>query len=314
MGSRIQRASRKRKGNRLSFGVTSQTSVGPRNAGGFILRHPATAYFLLAVMISWAGALAVAAPQLLGHQSLSKMTGTLMFPAMLLGPALAGIVLTGVVDGRVRVRQLFSQMLLARVPLRWYATLLIPPALVFAVLLSLGTFVSSVYFPNWFFVGTVFGIPAGFLEEIGWTGYAFPKISQDRALIASIQLGLLWALWHLPVINFLGAASPHGVYWLPYFFAFSFAMVAMRVLMAWIYTNTKSLLLVQLMHVSSTSSLVVLSPSRVTPAQEVTWYVGYGAVLWIAVGIVVTTVGRELAPASTKRRGAPKSCVPGQNV
>ena len=45
-------------------------------------------------------------------------------------------------------------------------------------------------------------------------------------------------------------------------------MTAMRVLIAWIYTNTKSLLMAQLMHVSSTGSLVVFSAARVTAAQE----------------------------------------------
>jgi uncharacterized protein len=115
------------------------------------------------------------------------------------------------------------------------------------------------------------------------------------------------------VINFLGAASPHGVYWSPFFLVFTFAMVAMRVLIAWIYTNSKSLLLTQLMHVSSTSSLVVFSPSRVTAPQEVIWYAVYGAVLWIAAAIVVTIFGRELADTSTKRGGSPAP-VPGNNV
>ena len=46
--------------------------------------------------------------------------------------------------------------------------------------------------------------------------------------------------------------------------ALAAAMTAMRVLIAWIYVNTKSVLLSQLMHISSTSSLVVLSPARIS--------------------------------------------------
>ena len=292
----------------------SQTSDAPGYAGGLILHRPVATYFLLTFIVSWTGALAVAAPQLLRHQPLSKMTGILMFPAMLLGPSLAGMVLTAVVDWRMSVRQLFSQMLLARVPARWYMTLLIPPALVLSVLVSLGILMSPVYIPNWFLAGALFGVPAGFLEEIGWMGYAFPRMrSQNSALSASIQLGLWWGLWHLPVVNFLGAASPHGAYWLPFFLVFTFAMVAMRVLIAWVYANTKSLLLTQLMHVSSTSSLVVFSPSRVTAAQEVTWYAVYGAVLWVAVAIVLTRYGEELARSSTKCGGSPTP-VPGNDV
>jgi membrane protease YdiL (CAAX protease family) len=258
-------------------------------------RYPVVAYFALTFLISWTGALALAAPHLIRHQPLPKMTGILMFPVMLLGPSLAGIVLTRIVNGKSGLRVLFSQMCRVRVPLGWYTALLLPPVLILTVLLFLQRFVSPVYAPNRFFVGILFGIPAGFLEEIGWMGYAFPKMrSQSNGLVPSIILGLLWALWHLPVINYLGTATPHGVYWLPFFLAFSFALTAMRVLIAWIYTNTKSVFMAQLMHVSSTGSLVLFSAARVTPAQEAMWYTLYGTVLWLVVGIVVKTLGRRL--------------------
>jgi uncharacterized protein len=267
----------------------------PSNQEAIIRRYPLVAYFALTFLISWTGALAVAAPHLIRDEPLPKMTGILMFPAMLLGPTFAGIVLTRIVDGKSGLRVLFSQMFRAWVPPGWYTALLLPPALVLAVLLLLERFASPVYAPNRFFMGILFGIPAGFLEEIGWMGYAFPKMrSQSNGLVPSIILGLLWALWHLPVINYLGTATPHGVYWLPFFLAFSFAMTAMRVLIAWIYTNTKSVFMAQLMHVSSTGSLVLFSAARVTPAQEAMWYTLYGTVLWLVVGIVVKTLGRRL--------------------
>jgi membrane protease YdiL (CAAX protease family) len=267
----------------------------PRNQEATIRRYPVVTYFALTFLISWTGALAVAAPHLIRDEPLPKMTGILMFPVMLLGPSFAGVVLTRIVDGKSGLRVLLSQMFRAWVPLRWYTALLLPPVLVLTVLLILERFVSPVYAPNRFFMGILFGIPAGFLEEIGWMGYAFPKMrSESNGLVPSILLGLLWALWHLPVINYLGTATPHGAYWLPFFLAFSLAMTGMRVLIAWIYTNTKSVLLVQLMHVSSTGSLVLFSAARVTAAQEAMWYAFYGAALWIAVGIVLKTFGRRL--------------------
>jgi len=270
------------------FAVTS-------NQETIIRRYPVVTYFALTFLISWTGALAVAAPHLIRHEPLPQMTGILMFPVMLLGPSLAGIVLTRIVDGKSGLRVLFSQMFRAWVPPRWYMALLLPPALVLTVLLFLERFVSPVYAPNHFLMGILFGIPAGFLEEIGWMGYAFSKMrSESNGLAPSILLGLLWALWHLPVVNYLGTATPHGAYWLPFFLAFSLAMSAMRVLIAWIYTNTKSVLLAQLMHVSSTGSLVLFSAARVTAAQEAMWYALYGTALWIAVGIVVKTFGRRL--------------------
>jgi membrane protease YdiL (CAAX protease family) len=263
--------------------------------GAIISRFPVITYFALTFAISWAGALAVAAPHLIRHEPLPKMTGILMFPVMLLGPSLAGIVLTRLVDGKSGLRHLFSQMFLARVPAGWYATLLIPPVLVLTVLLLLQTFVSPVYAPNRFWMGVLFGVPAGLLEEIGWTGYAYPRMrSQNNGLVPSIVLGLLWSLWHVPVINYLGTASPHGADWLPFFLAFTLAMTAMRVLIAWIYTNTKSVLLAQLMHVSSTGSLVIFSAPRVTALQEVMWYALYGTALWAVVAIVVQTFGKGL--------------------
>jgi membrane protease YdiL (CAAX protease family) len=85
-------------------------------------------------------------------------------------------------------------------------------------------------------MGVLFGVPAGLLEEIGWTGFAFPrKSSRHNPLGASILLGLLWSLWHLPVVNYLGTATPHGAYWFPFFLVFAFAMTAMRVLISWAF-------------------------------------------------------------------------------
>src|SRR6516225_9391868 len=109
-----------------------------------------------------------------------------------------------------------------------------------------------------------------------------------KALAASILLGLLWGTWHLPVIDFLGTATPHGRYLLPYFLAFTGTMTAMRVLIAWMYTNTKSILLTQFMHAASTGSLVFFSPPHLNAAQEATWYAAYAVALWVVVGIVVT--------------------------
>jgi membrane protease YdiL (CAAX protease family) len=276
-----------------------QVSI-PGNQETMIRRYPVVTYIALTFLISWSGALCVAAPHLVHHQPLPKITGLLMFPVMLLGPSLAGVLLTRIVDGKRGLGVLLSAILRAWVPVGWYAVLLIPPILVLTVLIFLQRFVSPVYAPNRFFMGVLFGIPAGFLEEIGWTGYAFPKMHfANGGLAPSVILGLLWALWHLPVINYLGTATPHGVYWLPFFLAFSLAMTAMRVLISWIYINTKSVLLAQLMHVSSTGSLVVFSAAGVTPSQEAMWYGLYGAALWVVVGIVVKTFGRRLGAAGS---------------
>jgi hypothetical protein len=63
------------------------------------------------------------------------------------------------------------------------------------------------------------------------------------------------------------------------------AMTAMRVLIAFVYMRTNSVLLAQLMHASSTSALAVFSPAGVSAAQEVVWYLVYGTALWAVAAV-----------------------------
>jgi membrane protease YdiL (CAAX protease family) len=71
-------------------------------------------------------------------------------------------------------------------------------------------------------MGLTFGCMAGFFAEIGWTGFAFPAMRLRRNPFgAAVSLGLLWAAWHITVIDYLGTATPHGKFWLPFFLAFT---------------------------------------------------------------------------------------------
>jgi len=262
-------------------------------------RRPALTYFLLTFAISWLGALIVAAPYLLLDESLPKLAGIIMFPVMLLGPSIAGLVLQTAIHGASGLRALFARMRSVG-PRRWLLTIAIPPALIFAVLCCLSTVVSPAFTPNHFFIGVSFGCVAGFLEEIGWTGFAFPALRSGgrSAFAASIPLGLLWSAWHIPAVDFLGAVTPHGAAWPLFFAGFTLVLTALRVIICWICVNTESVLMAQLLHGSSTGALVAFSPPGVSATQEAYWYGLYGLLLWIVAAVIVARTGPSLVPAN----------------
>lgn len=261
-----------------------------------IQHHPLVTYFGLAYLLSYGGFVVLVGPKLLQGQPMQSTDTFILFPVIVVGVCLAGIALTGITGGARGLRELFSRIGCWRVGARWYAVaVLTPPALILAVLLILRTLISPVFSPNMLLLGIPFGLFPGLFEEIGWTGYAFPRMRVKRsALSASLVLGVLWGLWHAPVVDSLGAATPHGVYWAPFFLAFIAILTAMRVLIAWVYSNTNSVLLAQLMHASSTGFLIILSPSHVSPGQETLWYAVYAAVLWLVVALVVARYGTNL--------------------
>jgi membrane protease YdiL (CAAX protease family) len=224
------------------------------------------------------------------------MAALTTFPLMVVGVGLTGIALTAAVDGRAGLGSLFGRIGRWRVGIAWYAVaLLLPPVLIGAVLFVLRSTVSPAFAPNFFLLGILFGVPAGFFEEIGWTGYLLPRLVAKRnALPAAIGLGVLWGLWHTPVVDSLGSASPHGAAWLGFFLAFVALVAAIRVVIVWLYRNTGSVLLAQILHASSTGSLVIFGPAGVTPGQEALWYAVYAAVLWVVVGAIARRYGTSL--------------------
>ena len=262
----------------------------------FIQRHPVITYFFLVLFISYGSFLILVGPTLLhGGSEPPDIAEFVLFPLIDLGVLLTALVLTGILDGGKGLRNIFSRLWRWRVNILWYVVaLLLPPALILVVLTIFRTVISPVFTPKFFTLGIVFGIPA-LLEEIGWTGYAYPRMrAKQNALSAAIVLGVLWGLWHGPVVDYLGAAAPHGAYVLPFFLSFIAIVTAMRVLITWVYAHTESLLLAWLMHFSMTASLVVFGPASVSPAQETFWYGGYALALWIVVAMIALLSGKNL--------------------
>lgn len=252
-------------------------------------------YFFLTFEYSWTGAVCVALPRLLRHEPITQF-GPAVSLLMLFGPSVIGVLMTSITEGREGLCLLYARMGRITVRPAWYFVLTTPAVLLLVVLLSLRNFWSPVFAPNDFWPGLSSALVAGWLEEIGWSGYVFPKMAaMHGGFVASVLLGAIWAIWHLPVIGYFAVAGHHGLSWVSFFLAFAAAMIGLRVLISWAYANTKSLLLVQIMLGLSMGSLVVLSPTAVSATQETTWYAVYAGALWVIVGLVAVVNSPWLA-------------------
>jgi membrane protease YdiL (CAAX protease family) len=265
----------------------------------FIKSHTLVSYFALTFAISWGGILIVAGGPggISANSQPSEMLMPLMLLAMFAGPAVAGIVMTGLVYGREGFRDLFTRMTRWRVGARWYAVaLLTVPLLVTTVLLAL-SLSSPEYLPTilttsdkaaFLLSGIVAGLIVGIFEEIGWTGFAIPRLLARHGVLATgIIVGVLWGAWHFPVI-FWGSATSSGTLPLAlYLFVLLFSVLpAYRVLMVWVYDRTESLLVAILMHTSLTASQFIIIPLSLGGVAAVTLDLVFTAVLWAVVGVV----------------------------
>src|SRR5215469_10755122 len=158
----------------------------------FLHHHAVGVYFSVVLLISWGAGLIVEGSKLIRRQPIQPTDALLLFPIIVLSVALTGIALLSIVDGKRGLRDLLSRMGRWRVSVGWYVVaLLTAPALLLAVLFTFSTLISPVFTPklNLFFI--LFGIFPGVVEEMGWTGFALPKMRlQHSALGAGILLGL----------------------------------------------------------------------------------------------------------------------------
>lgn len=252
-----------------------------------IRRHQLLVYFALAYAVSAIVLIVLGPPSLTsgGHRNYLSLA---MFPVLVVCVGIIGVVLTAIVGGRSALTELWHRWW-RRSPVLWYtAAFLIPPAAMLLVLNILRFALSPAFAPGFLLFGIPAGLLAGFSEEWGWTGFAYPRLREGLGdLGGAALLGLLWGVWHLPVVDSLGSASPHGPAWPAFFAAFVALVAALRILICWIYRHTENLMLAQLMHASFTGFLAILGATAVAPAQEALWYALDAAVLWLVVLAVV---------------------------
>jgi membrane protease YdiL (CAAX protease family) len=255
-------------------------------------------YFVLTFVISWGGIL-LTVGSTSGMARNAIPLGVIL--AMLAGPSLSGILLTGLISGRAGFRELLGRLLRWRVDARWYAVaLLTSPILTAAVYFSL-SLLSPEFLPrivttddrgSLLLAGIVGGLVAGFFEELGWVGFATPRLRVRHGVLASgLIIGTLWGAWHF-LTQVVAVDTVSGGVPVPVFLVGTLAglliggLPSYRVFMGWVYERTESLLVAILMHASlSASTFFILVPE----ATGVPLLAG-GAVLAAAQWVVVAAV------------------------
>ena len=257
---------------------------------------PLVVFFFFTIAITWvlwlgagavAGKIATAAPAPpAGFIALLFLPGTF-------APALVALGLTARTGGRAAVLALVHRLFLWRVGFRWYvfAVGYIAAIKLFAAVVIRVATGSWPGFGNvaWYLMlaatlfSTVVGGQAG--EEIGWRGYALPRLASRYGLAwASVLLGVIWAAWHLPLF-FLPGADLTG----QSFPVYLLAVAAISVALAWLYWRTNgSLLLTMLMHaaINNTTGIV---PGAQTTGRVLT--LSSSPVGWLTVGLLWMMAG-----------------------
>jgi uncharacterized protein len=213
----------------------------------WLRRQPVFAFYLLAFAITWLAWL----PQAAHSRGLFPFDNPLFYILGGIGPMVAAFVVLRALK-KDAVKELFGPLLRWRVGTLWYAVALCgyPAIWLAAVAISgdpgraLEAVGPSLALLSLFFISLVAAVP----EEVAWRGFALPRLqARYSALVSSLIVGVLWALWHLPLL--LNADNVMSTYPLLPFFV---AVLARAVLYSWLYNSTGgSVLIVTIFHAVS---------------------------------------------------------------
>jgi membrane protease YdiL (CAAX protease family) len=278
-------------------------------------------FFLLTYAVTWMlfGAAAWVADRL-GPGASPGLVQQLFLPGAF-GPALVAIWLTARAERRPGLRVLLQPVLQADVPWRWYLF-----AITYMAAIKLAVAVAHrVALGGWprlggesvgvIAVAIVFSTPFQAGEEIGWRGFALPRMATGMGLRwASVLLGVVWATWHLPLF-FIPVTDTHH----QSFPLYLLQVTALSVAAAWLWERSgRSLLLVMLMH-AAVNQTVGMVPSagigganpftaRPTPVGLLTV-----ALLWVCAAYFLARMpGREPRPADFAGAGPASARYPVQ--
>jgi membrane protease YdiL (CAAX protease family) len=233
-----------------------------------LARYPLTFYFVIAYAFSWLVwvplALSKDGAGLFSFRSPIGASASVVI-ASFLGPFLSAFIMTGITEGREGMGRLLRRCVLWQVGLGWYLFTLIgiPMILMLGVIVLPGAMASfkglaSLVAMPWLsqIVYVFLHGPLG--EEPGWRGFALPRLQRLHGpLVASLILGPLWALWHLPFFwvpawNFPPTPLNIGL--------FVIAAIPLTIIMTWIFNNTKGTVLMAILgHWSFDFTFVILN-------------------------------------------------------
>ncbi len=248
----------------------------------FIQQYPAAAFFALTYAISWTVWVPLALAQI----------DTPLYKIGAFGPTLAALLLTALLSGRGGLKRLLRPLLIWRVHVGWYLFSFLSTAAGVLAAIRLHIWLggapptfndpAQLYLVIPVFLYVLFTSVVG--EEIGWRGYALPRLqARHSALRASLILGLVWGAWHLPL--FWMAGNFHQQIPISLFLL---QTTGFSILYTWMYNHTRgSLLLAHLFHAASNTTIGVLPvlPMDTGGSLQPLWLVV--SLLWaVAFGVV----------------------------
>lgn len=215
------------------------------------------------------------------------------------GPLVGAFVATYMYDGKSGILKLLKRATSIRFKKKWFiAVFLLMPAITGGALLVAyvlgGTtpnlpLLSSPYLIIYWFV-YLFLLGGPLQEEFGWRGYALDKLqSKHSALISSLLLGFIWAVWHMP-LNFTEGIGDQYSLVISTVIGSIISLMLISVLFTWIYNNTrKSILAVMLFHASMNLSTFKLFP--VFESEKALPF--YTLFIFVTVVVVVSVWGKK---------------------
>ncbi|CAN5295939.1 CPBP family intramembrane metalloprotease [soil metagenome] len=269
-------------------------------------REEVTAFFVLAYAVSWSLWLVVIALQAL----LPSGAAVALTLVGAFGPSVAALAVTRRAGRRLSVREAWRSRRRGPTPVGVYASVLIGPvaAGLVVLLVALAVNASIVTGPAvpWtalvpaFLAGLVVGGPLG--EEPGWRGFALPRLQTVVSpASASIILGVVWALWHLPL--FLIDTSPQSRLPLGWFLLW---VLALSVLFTWAYNASGGRVLVAVLaHAAVNFTAGLLFPWLLASQGDTRPFTVFTVVLTLAAGTLLARDRRLSAPPPEPRTGPP---------